>query len=67
MGTVKSRLNAAHRKLQDLLGGGDDNPRRGGRKRRRGGLLLLLAWVWRLFCQTADALLLPQSPALATI
>jgi RNA polymerase sigma-70 factor (ECF subfamily) len=49
MGTVKSRLNAAHRKLQRILGGGDgggDQSVRG--KARNGGLVRLLLWIWSI-------------------
>ena len=47
LGTVKSRLNAAHRKLQELLNGGsgpeDPTVRR---QRREGGWARLLLWAW---------------------
>jgi RNA polymerase sigma-70 factor (ECF subfamily) len=42
MGTVKSRLNAAHRKLQEILSGGTTGDRTGGRRRRGGGIRMVL-------------------------
>ena len=50
MGTVKSRLNAAHRKLQQIMeSGGDMDDQISGRRRRRGRGALLLCWMWSLF------------------
>jgi len=49
MGTVKSRLNTAHRKLQQIIeSGGDMDDQISGRRRRRGRGALLLAWIWLL-------------------
>ena len=49
MGTVKSRLNAAHRKLQGVLGGGDDGDDQSVRgKKRKDGLVRLLLWIWSI-------------------
>lgn len=44
MGTVKSRLHAAHRKLQEIVGDSDLDGT-AGREKRRGRTLLLLWWV----------------------
>ena len=43
IGTVKSRLNTAHRRLQEALGGGDG---RRSNRRGRGGTLTSLLWTW---------------------
>jgi RNA polymerase sigma-70 factor (ECF subfamily) len=53
IGTVKSRLNTAHRKLQDVLG--DDEGGRPARGRRRSGVLLLLCWPGTLWCAALRA------------
>jgi RNA polymerase sigma-70 factor (ECF subfamily) len=53
LGTVKSRLNAAHHKLQQLIeSGGDMDDQISGRQRRRGKGTLLLAWLWSLLFGT---------------
>lgn len=43
IGTVKSRLNAAHRKLQQII---DDDPRGHARGQGRQSGLLMLLWAW---------------------
>ncbi|MBN1641561.1 MAG: RNA polymerase sigma factor [Anaerolineae bacterium] len=43
IGTVKSRLNTAHRRLQEALGG--ENGQR-GKRRGRGRTLTSLLWTW---------------------
>ena len=49
LGTVKSRLNAAHRQLQSLLGDEEDpSGEAPGRRRRRRPLLLFCAWALAL-------------------
>jgi len=66
MGTVKSRLHAAHQKLQNLLEGGKGKPGRGKRRGRPGNLLLILAWVWRAVGQVAAVFCMPtRRPAVA--
>jgi len=47
IGTVKSRLNAAHKQLQDLLSG-DDGLQGRIAGQRRGRNLLVLFWTWVL-------------------
>jgi RNA polymerase sigma-70 factor (ECF subfamily) len=45
IGTVKSRLNAAHHKLHEIIGdGGTDQAARP--RRSRGGRIVLLLWTW---------------------
>jgi len=51
IGTVKSRLNAAHRKLQDIIeGGGDMDDQIARRRKRRNRVSLVLCWIWALLC-----------------
>jgi RNA polymerase sigma-70 factor (ECF subfamily) len=46
LGTVKSRLNAAHRQLQELIAAnGHLADEVAGRRRRRGGRLLVFLWI----------------------
>jgi RNA polymerase sigma-70 factor (ECF subfamily) len=48
IGTVKSRLNSAHRQLQEILGQpGGPGDRAVGDPGRHSWLLLVLCWVWR--------------------
>ena len=50
MGTVKSRLNAAHRKLQQIMeGGGGMDDQIAGRSRRKGKVSFVLCWMWACF------------------
>jgi RNA polymerase sigma-70 factor (ECF subfamily) len=49
MGTVKSRLNAAHRKLQQIIESGGDMDDQISGRRGRGRGALLLCWAWSLF------------------
>jgi RNA polymerase sigma-70 factor (ECF subfamily) len=51
IGTVKSRLYAAHRKLQETIGGGDPDGMAG--RRGKGRALLLLWWAVVLGCATS--------------
>jgi len=47
IGTVKSRLNTAHRKLREIMEGGDAGGA-GGRRGKRGRATLVLLWLWEL-------------------
>jgi RNA polymerase sigma-70 factor (ECF subfamily) len=61
MGTVKSRLNAAHRKLQQIIeSGGDMDDQISGRRRRRGRGALLLCWVWSLLFGAKREIIRPR-------
>ncbi len=48
IGTVKSRLNAAHHKLQEMVAGGDMSDRGGGWQAMRAASALLWVWIGQL-------------------
>jgi RNA polymerase sigma-70 factor (ECF subfamily) len=56
VGTVKSRLNTAHRKLQDLLGGDDMGGQAAHRRKRRRDIAMILFALFscRADCQSAS-------------